>query len=251
MVYKECTDIDKLSFSEPEIRENYCISKPHQKVYCDIVDAKITNITKLKNGHVISFYLENDPRKQLNEIDNISVINLLTNNKIWFQNELSEDEIRNMFYKSYCEQTRTIKTIIRSNQNVKVHHNNKLIEFSEFLKNCTDPSYFKQNVINVKLQLLGIYIYKNQTLNKWTLNTINIYENTEDINTESREDIEEFWNSMVDDYQDLLDRRMENIRKEKENIKNIYNDILHTKDTKEWDKKICELKKLIQNIIFQ
>lgn len=238
------TNVD-IIFNEPEIKEGFCLLRPKHKFYFDIVDVKILKISKIKNGYQMTIFVDVETSKILKEIDNSTLINLLTNNQKWFNNDLTEEEIKEMFFASFCNQTNSIKVFIR--ENIVINLNNKQIDINEFITNFAN---MKHNMINIKLQLLGMYVYKKQTINKWYINTMNIYENTEDICMDSKEEINEFWKSMVEKCDEVLQKRIQNIETTRNNIQSNFKDIENTENTELWEKKIVELKKIIQNIIF-
>lgn len=240
--------IDSINFEAPEERENYRIARTKKRIYIDAIDVKITNATKLKVGYMISLRLDTLARKTLKDIDSVSIMHLMMNNKEWFNNELSDEEIKDMFYCSYCEQTNTLKAYIRNVQGIQVFLNNRPIELSEFIESCGKTD--RQSMTNVKLQLLGMYVYKKQTINKWCINTINVYDNTDDMATESKEEIEEFWGEMVSRCDETLKKRIENLEANRKELAYNFSDIVLTRGTNEWEAKIVGLKKLIQNIIF-
>lgn len=238
------TNLD-IIFREPENKATYCLVRPQSKITCDIVDVKILKISKLKNGYLLNIFVSHDVQKILDEVDKNTLISLLTNNKEWFNNDLSSEEIKDMFFSSYCAQDNQMNVFLK--ENVGINLNNKQIDINDFITNI---SSYKSNLINIKLQLLGLYIYKKQTINKWSINTINVYENTEDISEQSKEEIEEFWKSMLEKSDEVLNTRIQNIELLRENMYNIYSKIVETKNNIEWEKHIVELKKIIQNIIF-
>lgn len=251
MLSRDTDDIiDSISFDPPVEKDSYRIAKPHKKVQIDVIDVKVVNATKLKVGYMLSLHLDTEARKMLKEIDNVSILHLLTHNKEWFHNELTDDEVKDMFYCSYCEQTSTLKAYIRNVQGINVCLNNRPIELSEFITGFCGVSGSRSSMTNVKLQLLGMYVYKKQTINKWCISTINIYEGTEDMETETREEIETFWGEMVERCQEKLQKRIENIEESREDLKSMYAEISQIHGTDEWELKIADLKKLIQNIIF-
>lgn len=241
--------IDSIAFHAPETKDSYCLSKTKKKVYCDVIDVKIMNIQKMKTGYMLTLYLDAESRRALTEIDKVSIINLLTNNNSWFNNELTDDEVKAMFFTCYCEQTNTMKAYIRNVQGINIYQNNKPLELADFVTSFRSADY-KQCMVNMKLQLLGMYIYKKQTINKWCINTINIYDNTEDMVTESKDEVEAFWKEMVDRCDEILKKRIENIEASRQGLRSSISAITDTHGTADWEAKIAGLKKLTQNIIF-
>lgn len=230
-------------YTQPEAKKNYYVSKCCKPVYYDLIDIKITKTTKLNEGYLFAVHINNDTKEFLKNVDDSAIDNLITNNSQWFKNELSKEEIQTLFKSSFCSQNSTMLLYITNN--TKIYINNKLSEIPELFLNIS------KRIINIKIQLIGMFIYSNQTYNKWLMNTIYIYDEDEDIlYRESKEEIEKYWKERMDESLILLDTRIQNICNTRDRMNSLYTEILTTKTSVDWENKISELKKLVQNIIF-
>ncbi len=229
-------------YTQPIAKKNYYISKTSTHIYYDIIDIKIKKITKLNEGYLLTIYIDNDTQAFIDIIDNDAKNILIKENSLWFRNELNEDDIQELFKSSYCKQNKIISVYITNN--TKIFINNKLSEISDFLDKTS-----KHYIINGKLQLLGMFIYSNQTYNKWHMNTINVYDD-ESSCTDNRKELEDYWQDTINECNNKLDNQIININKIKDDIKNLYIDIINTENSIDWENKISQLKKLVQNIIF-
>jgi hypothetical protein len=233
-------------FTKPELRKNFYISKSQQPIIENIIDAKLKKITKLNcnKGYILTFYLNNIDKTIFNTIDDNAVNMLISNNKIWFNNNLSTDDIIELFKKSVCEQTNIINIIV--NENSKIYMNDKICSLEELL--ARDMTYFRKCMMNIKVQHIGLYIYAKQSLNRWYASSMNMYD--EDIEIEDKEDIEKSWGNLVEESDAVLENKINSLENTRIKIKTLYSDICKNRGPNELNGKIQELKKLIQNIIF-
>lgn len=238
-----------ISYDTPVKIKNYFLSRTKTKIFHDIIDVKIVNIIKLKDGFLLSVSVDKNTQEFLKSIDDESILELLTHNQEWFNNNLKDEEIVNMFHRSYCEQSFIMNVYLKPSRCIQVNINNKEVDITELLTKLSDLSFFKQNTVNIRLQLIGMYIYTKQTHNKWCVHNINIYENTEDAIPDSKDDIEIFWKEMISKCNDTLDKRIKNIEGTKNDLQKLYIEIQKS-EKKVWDEKIMELKKLVQNILY-
>jgi len=233
-------------FTKPELRKNFYISKAEQPITENIIDAKLKKITKLNcnKGYILTFYLNNIDKTIFNTTDDNALFMLISNNNIWFNNNLSTEDIIELFKKSICDQTNTINIIV--NENSKICINDKVCSLEDFLTH--DMTYFRKCMMNIKVQHVGLYIYAKQCFNRWYASSMNMYD--EDTETEDKEDIEKSWGNLVEESDAVLESKIKTLENTRTKIKTLYSDICKNCGPKEMDGKIQELKKLIQNIIF-
>jgi len=233
-------------FTKPELRKNFYISKAETPIIENIIDAKLKKITKLNcnKGYILTFYLNNIDKTIFNTTDDNALFMLISNNNIWFNNNLSTEDIIDLFKKSICDQTNTINIIV--NEKSKLYINDKVCSLEDFL--ARDMTYFRKCMMNIKVQHVGLYIYAKQCFNRWYISSMNMYD--EDTDIEDKEDIEKSWGSLVEESDAVLESKIKALENTRVKIKTLYSDICKNCDPKELDSKIQELKKLIQNIIF-
>jgi len=239
----------EILYSSPVLHKNIYISQVSSTVTHNKIDIKINKIYKSSNnnGYILNIYTDHNDELFLKNIDDIALLSLLSNNDNWFKNSLSEDDIKYMFKRSFCSQTNTMVATITNYTNIFVE--GKRIEIEDFVKILSDISQMKQYTVNITLQLSGLYIQTSHTNNKWVIKCVNLY-TTDEIDTDSKDELEEFWGTMLEECEKTLNNRISMIEKNKRNLKDLYSCIAKTKNPKDWDNKISEFKKLIQNIIF-
>lgn len=226
-------------------------------IICDMSDIKIHKCSKLQNskGYCIKIFIKNEYKSLLNSIDDIALNSLLLNNQSWFDNNLIEDDISAMFRRSFCSQSSSMNIILTHDDlNMKncssIFLDGKKCELSDAISIISDSSFSKKYTLNLNIKLAGLYVYPTHTSNKWIIKQMNIYEN-EELETDSKEDIELFWKDAVNESMYILDESIKKAETKKENIENMYRDILQTPvQNKDWETKLTELKRLTQNIIF-
>lgn len=238
-----------ISYSTPVLHKNIYVSKASSTVTHDKIDIKINKIHKSSNNgdYILNIYTDHCDEEFLKNIDDNAILSLLSNNNNWFKNSLSEDEIKTLFNRSFCSQTNTMTASITKNSNIFIE--GKQTEMEDLARILSDISLMKQYTVNLTLQLTGLYIQTSQTSNKWIIKYVNVYTNDE-IDTDSKDEIDEFWGTMLEECEKTLNNRIAMIEKTKRNLKELYSCIAKTKNPKEWDSKISEFKKIIQNIIF-
>lgn len=239
-------------FEKPIFKKKYYVSHLKDSTFYNMTDVVIKNITKIgsHNGHSLNISINSDDVTFFKTIDDISIKDLKENNKIWFNNSLSEEDVISMFKSSYCEQNKCINAIIPDDIDTKlsIYLNNKKCTMTDFLSLFNDVKVLKHHLINLQLQHIGMYIYTRQTINKWAIRKINIYTN-DDIDIDTREDIEAFWKINIADCVNVLNGRIKLIEEKRYELHNTYESILEERSSRLWEKKVHELSKLVNNIL--
>jgi Zn-finger protein len=110
----------------------------------------------------------------------------------WFNKDLTQNELIEMYTKSYCSQTKTISVIFTNTKNPKLIYNNKNIEMvDDIISILRENNHYKKCMINIEIEYHGIYFYADNTKNKWIISSIDITDISNDNNNEwiNRDDI--------------------------------------------------------------
>lgn len=226
-----------ISFKKPEYKKKYYIAHTEKPINYNLTDVTIKQMLKLKNdkGYMLTVNCTNssDHKEFFNNIDDACIKQLIENNSTWFDNDLTQENIKTMFNPSYCLQNNIVSIFLPNGLNIE---------------DIRDTS---RKILNLKIQHIGMYIYSDQTINRWAVKAINIH-NIEDVYmTESKEDIEAYWDQRVKQSIAALDIKISNIRETQDKLNELYSSIITEKfSNKEWEYKIRDLQTLIQNIIF-
>jgi len=240
------------TFCTPIYRNKYYVSQPDKPIYIEIIDAIIKQNIKLQNnkGYILTLYINEDTKKELENVDNNAKNNLIEENKNWFKNNLDIAEIAELFKSSHCSQN-NILHIYLTDKSI-IEYDNKVIDQDSVITILTDKKIFEQCVINIKIQNLGMYIYPTHTINKWGVKHMKIYKvENEQLEITEKNEIELFWKEQLEHCKKLLEEKEEKIKEQRENLDKLYFSIINEKSqNKEWESKFADFIKKIQNIIF-
>jgi hypothetical protein len=252
-------------YKTPKLKKNIYISEPEEAIVVNITDIKIKKIIKLSNGkgYKIYIYIGNShcdkEVKYINNTDTNSLNQLLLNNNNWFNNNLTESEITELYINSFCNQTKTLEVkLLTIETNIMI--NNKICnndtELSELFSNINK---YKQYIISVEICNKGIHIYKNKSQNEWTIKSLYFTNINNDNNIDwSKNEIDTEWSIMLNETIHKLDENLIKLTKKIDDINNfktINNQLLkeikesNTPD-KNWENKIDKIKNNIKNIIY-
>jgi hypothetical protein len=252
--------MDDNLFKTPILKNKNYISYLTNPLKYQIYEVKIKNIQKLKssNGYIITIYIPNDINNNLyNElikIDEHALNSILINNNKWFKNNLEEDELKKLYKSSYCKQTNTLNILISDTVPINININNKYHDnINEVLDILLDLRNLKNYIINIEVQHIGLYIYSEISTNKWIVKDINILNIEHDKCSWNREDIENSWESEVNNINELIENKIvetnnyiDNLIKYRNNVNNILKEAKNMKNAdKNWETKLNELKKNI------
>lgn len=252
--------MNNIIFKKPVLKNKIYVSTTEEPFKIQICEAKIKNIQKLKNsnGYFVTIYIPKNNECELTNtfinIDNYALNTILENNNKWFDNNLTQDELKDMYKPSYSEQYNTLNIILSDNNPINIiiddiyySDNDKLLEI------LLDVRNLKKYIINLEIQYIGLYIYKELSTNKWLIKNINISNIETDKCSWNRDDIEASWSSEVYNINSIIDKKIEDsndyiesLIKYKQNINDIFHDAINFKDTdKNWENKLNELKNII------
>jgi Zn-finger protein len=165
----------------PVRKDNKYVLHPKDPIHKNIIDIKIKSIRKLINskGYNIVIYISSDTNidiiTELIEFDK-QVIDMIENNSSsWFGKTFTNEEITELYNRSFCKQTKTMNIILSDKQIKNILYNNKNIDdVDTIVKILKDNNHFKRCVINLKIEYCGLYIYSETTSNKWVINTLDV-----------------------------------------------------------------------------
>lgn len=187
----------------------------------NIVDIKVKSINKLCNntGYYFNIYVSpsnnNDIINELIHFDKELMNSLEINSYKWFNKQFNNEEIKELYNKSFCNQTKTIDVILTSKQIKNSLYNNKKIIDVDEIVNLLNINSNKKCLINITIEYYGLYVYSETTSNKWIIKTI-------DITNIDDEDSIVSTDELIDNYMD----RITNIKIRSQNkLQSLKNDI--------------------------
>jgi len=242
---------ENILLKTPYLKKNTYISELDKEVTLKLTNINIKNILKYRDYYIIELYLNNiDNINDLTHIDE-NILNIYSKkNKKWFDNELSKNELNELFLKSYCTHTCTIDIIL--NNDTIIIKNNKIVDLNNDI-----ITELKNNDIEIEIEqkILGIYISKKSIKIKWIVSKIYIDTIVNDMEL-NKEELENEWIDTFNETVEFLEnkkieytKRMNNIEVFKKNNSELLNEIKNINNKKSWNQKINILKNNIKNIL--
>jgi len=165
----------------PIKKENKYVSIPSFLIEKVITDVKIKSIRKLIDGkgYCIVLYISketnNDIIKELNDLDNDIIKIIEDNSLLWFDKTFSDEEIYELYNRSFCNQTKTINVILTNKQYNTIMYNNKPLDtVDKIIDILKENNHYKKCLINITIEYRGIYFYSETTSNKWVIKNLDV-----------------------------------------------------------------------------
>jgi len=224
--YKKVFDIiikDRYMLKTPYKKDKKFISKSKDIIKLSITDVKIKGIKKLLNGRGYSLILflshetNNDTINELKNIDNNIENDILKQSAKWFNKSLDESEVKELYTKSFCDQTKTINVILTNKDFNNINYNNNAInDIDKLIQMLKENNNYKKSIINLSIEYMGLYFYSEYTSNKWLIKSLDVTELQNDINE---------WHYM-DDIIEKIDNRIKKLDKNTKSKISQYNKII-------------------------
>lgn len=240
-------------YKTPILKNNKYISYIDNSSNIFLNDIKIKSIYKLINdkGYVLKIYIPKINELAVNEIknyDKIAINTISKNIREWFNKDYTEDDISKMYKISFCEQTSTLSVILSSNKFTKYNiNNNELNDNNEIINIIKNNKNHKKYIISVEIQNNGLYFLSDNCFNKWIVKSINFIDIETEENIYDKNEIEESLLENVTTVNNIIDNKLKDYTKNKEDINNLYNNIINTKNNKLWIELINKLNILLKN----
>ena len=145
---------------EPIKKDKKLISMYKNPPIKNIVDIKIKSINKLANniGYSLNIYIS--PSNNSDIITEIllfdkEIMNSIENNSIkWFNRQFNNEEIMELYNKSFCNQTKTMSIILTDKQIKTMLYNNKTVEdIEDIVKILIDDNYDTKELERIRDEL--------------------------------------------------------------------------------------------------
>ncbi len=224
---------------EPIKKDKKLISIYKNPPIKNIVDIKIKSINKLANniGYSLNIYIS--PSNNSDIITEIllfdkEIMNSIENNSIkWFNRQFNNEEIMELYNKSFCNQTKTMSIILTDKQIKTMLYNNKTVEdIEDIVKILIDDNISKKSLINITIEYYGLYIYSETTSNKWMIKSIDISNIDDDDNIVSTEELIDNFQHRIynikkkcNDKVDILSKNIDSIRNTMKSIDELLDDL--------------------------
>lgn len=230
------------------------IKENNKNVYLSFFKANVIQVTPLSKDQGFSFIIkvpENDYNYGIiKNIEEYVIQQIIENNGNWFNNDLSEEIIRESFKSTL------------SGGNINIYYSTQRPPDSaifDFEKWYNDNKYNSSLSIRCKIKCEGVYIYPKKFLLRWIITAIDEYDEDVDINeiiidNEERQEIEKYWK---DNYETFIAKLNQNKQKcmdmlvEYKNIQEkteqLFKQIDKSENMNEWDLNINKFKNFIMS----
>lgn len=241
------------TYKTPVLKNNKYISYVDNSSKIFLNDIKIKSINKLidDKGYVLKIFIPNINDASINEIIDydLNAINTITKNiGEWFNKDLSEDEIIELYKISFCEQTSTLSVILSSNKFTKYNiNNNELNDNNDIINIIRNNKKLKKYIISVEIENIGLYFLSDNCFNKWVIKSINLTDIEDEENIYNKCEIEESLLENVTNVNHIINTKIKDYTKNKEDINRLYDKIINTKNNKIWIDLINKLNILLKN----
>ena len=176
---------------KPEKKDDKFIAKAIEPIKIILTDVKLKSIRRLidSKGYNIAIYIpdtiNNEGVSNINTLDDSIMKEIVNSSPRWFNKNLTQNELIEMYNKSYCSQTKTISVIFTNTKYPKLIYNNKNIEtVDNVISILRENNHYKKCMINIEIEYHGIYFYADNTKNKWIVSSIDITDISNDNNNE-------------------------------------------------------------------
>ena len=214
---------DRYMLKTPYKKDNKFISLSKDIIKLSITDVKIKGIKKLLNGRGYSLILflshetNNDTINELINIDNNIENDILKQSAKWFNKSIDETDVKELYTKSFCNQTKTINVILTNKDFNNLNYNNNAInDVDKLINMLKENNNYKKSIINLSIEYMGLYFYSEYTSNKWLIKSLDV--------TELHNDNNEWL--YIDDIIEKIDYRIKKLDKNTKSKISQYNKII-------------------------
>lgn len=199
-----------INFNAITKKSNFYISTPINDYILSLINIDIVNINHISDNkyNLLIKINEKDDINKLEDIELLIQSIVLENNKTWFVNNMSDQDIINKYTPCFNSQNNILSIIIHLDYNPKL---DGFKDINDLMDNC----YNNNNLKNISIKLIGIYIKNNNFYIRWLLRTL---EKMDYINENLSDVFEDKYNIL----ENMINKRLEILNNEKEKLSEIY-----------------------------
>jgi hypothetical protein len=180
-----------LILKKPEKKDDKFIAKAIDPIKIIFSDVKLKSIRRLidSKGYNIAIYIpetiNNEGICNIDKLDDNIMKEIITSSPKWFNKNFTQNDLTEMYNKSFCQQTKTISVIFTNTKYPKLIYNNNNVDTVDKVINILrENNHFKKCIINIEIEYHGIYFYADNTKNKWVVSSIDITDISNDNNND-------------------------------------------------------------------
>jgi hypothetical protein len=207
---------------KPEKKDDKYVAKIIEPVKVIFSDVKLKSIRRMidNKGYNITIYIPETINAEgisnINKLDNNIMKDIINYSPKWFNKDITQNELIEMYNKSFCSQTKTISVIFTNTKYPKLLYNNNNVEtVDKIIAILRENNHYNKCIINVEIEYHGIYFYADNTKNKWVVSSIDITDISNDNNNEwiSKEDIIDRLNDNINVINTKMNKRIIELQK--------------------------------------
>lgn len=208
-------------YSNPIKKSNHYICNSREKLSINLLNVTIlNNIFINDNKSLLKIRVDNSlDIERLNNIDILSRNTMIENNKIWFKNAMTEEKIIERFNPSFDKQSGVLSIYIYSEHPPKIIHDSIT---KKSIDEIESTIFEMNNIINIDIRLLGLYISSDSFEVKWIARKIDITSLNEFIVGDDK-DIEDSWENEIEELENMIDNKIMRLSNKKKEIKEMLN----------------------------
>ena len=208
---------------KPEKKDDKFIAKAIEPAKIFFSDVKLKSIRRLvdNKGYNIAIYIPETINSEgicsISKLDDTIMKEIICFSPKWFNKEITQNDLAELYDKSFCAQTKTIAVIFTNTKYPKLIYNNRTIESVDMIINILkENNHYKKCIINVEIEYHGIYFYADNTKNKWVVSSIDITDISNDNNNDdwiNKDDIIDKLNDNISSINNKMNKRVIELQK--------------------------------------
>lgn len=240
----------KLNLDKPKKKNGVFVGKIHNdnhSIKIKISNAKFVNVNNIPgSGTLLKIWIPKDSESTdiINNIDEQILEQIIEKNSQWFDNSLSEEQIKQFFRVSLNSMNFTMSILmLNTKQPLIITSDNNIADSLEDID-------FTETLLDLEIEAQGLFFFQKKCGIRWILRKIIVKKNIEESSDDwiDRKLIEEQWTSELTEFGDLIEKDIINLEKKKERLREFKNNILSKFDIAKTENINIEWNKILKDI---
>jgi len=225
------------------------ITKDNKPYRLRIHFAKFISLQKIPSsqGNILKIWLDDKNQTIINTINKLEedVLEIIIkNNKDWFENELSLQDIKKFYRNSIDLLNNSISLLNENTEQVLIIYNNNIVD-------SFDDINFADTDLNLEIEIQGLYFFQKKCGIRWIVRKLVITNNNLNENLDDwfdRKDIESQWeddllalNMNIDDNCNTMYNKINKLKEFKQEINDKFEESKNKNLDTEWNKMLNNL----------
>lgn len=208
-------------YDNPIKKRNHYICNLKEKVSLNLSNVTILNNLFINDSKsLLKVRINNNVDiETLNNIDIMARNTMIENNKVWFNNNMTEERIIEKFNPSFDIQSGILSLYIYTEHPPKIVDDNITRNNIDTIESIV---FEMNNIVNIDIRLLGLYISQDTFGVKWMIKRVDIIPLNESIVGDDKE-IEDSWENEIEELESMIDNKIMRLSTKKEEMKELLN----------------------------